>query len=261
MCANKVVLEEFESIVQLLAGILRDYQISAEEIEANVETIRSSGYAALRQSTVYGAPVVTSESLNQSCLNTRSVMVRAGTPISDQSIAAIRLEEEYGVKIQETHRDGVSIKDPPSDFMIQPGDGLVLSGTAEAFAKIAPLFRTGLKEEVKQAPLASLPRPDRHGIDREEIIKLKIDPKSTNCTHLDRTYGVTPSAKGCEECLRMGDDWVHLRICMTCGHVGCCDDSKNKHASRHYHETDHPIIRSLEPGEDWAWCYPDKMVL
>ncbi|MCE9671282.1 UBP-type zinc finger domain-containing protein [Myxococcus stipitatus] len=74
-------------------------------------------------------------------------------------------------------------------------------------------------------------------------------------------HAVRPRTKGCEECLALHDTWVHLRLCMTCGHVGCCDDSKNKHATRHFHETSHPIIRSLEPGEDWGWCYVDQVEL
>ena len=69
---------------------------------------------------------------------------------------------------------------------------------------------------------------------------------------------VRPRTDGCEECLRMGDEWVHLRLCLSCGHVGCCDDSKNKHATKHFRATRHPIIRSLEPGEDWRWCYVDE---
>src|SRR5437899_4077218 len=81
------------------------------------------------------------------------------------------------------------------------------------------------------------------------------------CTHGDQIREVTPSADGCEDCLRIGDSWVHLRLCMTCGHVGCCDDSKNKHATAHFRRTGHPIMRSFEPGEDWAWCYVDNVAL
>jgi len=80
------------------------------------------------------------------------------------------------------------------------------------------------------------------------------------CTHLDQIKDVKPSAKGCEECLKTGDWWVHLRICRICGHVGCCDDSPNKHASKHFHATGHPVMQSFEPGEDWLWCYVDKVV-
>ena len=79
------------------------------------------------------------------------------------------------------------------------------------------------------------------------------------CTHLDQVRPVTPSADGCEDCLRIGSQWVHLRLCQTCGHVGCCDNSPNRHATAHYHETTHPLIRSFEPGEDWWWCYPDEL--
>lgn len=81
------------------------------------------------------------------------------------------------------------------------------------------------------------------------------------CEHVDLIQEVTPSAEGCEECLQMGDSWVHLRICLICGHVGCCDSSKNKHATAHFHETGHPIIRSFEPGETWRWCYVDEIML
>ena len=80
------------------------------------------------------------------------------------------------------------------------------------------------------------------------------------CTHLDQINDVTPSAKGCEDCLKIGDTWVHLRLCMTCGHVGCCDSSKNKHATKHFHATRHPIIKSFQPGEDWGWCYVDEVM-
>jgi uncharacterized UBP type Zn finger protein len=81
----------------------------------------------------------------------------------------------------------------------------------------------------------------------------------TECTHLDQIHEVTPSANGCEECLAMGDVWVHLRLCLSCGHVGCCDSSKNKHATKHYTSSTHPIIQSFQPGEDWAWCYADEV--
>ena len=80
-------------------------------------------------------------------------------------------------------------------------------------------------------------------------------------THLDTVHAVTPKTPGgCEECLQQGMTWVHLRLCLECGHVGCCDNSRGKHATKHFHRTSHPIIRSLEPGEDWGWCYPDEMM-
>jgi uncharacterized UBP type Zn finger protein len=83
------------------------------------------------------------------------------------------------------------------------------------------------------------------------------------CTHLDTVEikELPPSVDGCEECLRMGSPWCHLRICLACGHVGCCDSSPNKHASKHFLATTHPLVKSLEPGENWLWCYVDEVAL
>jgi uncharacterized UBP type Zn finger protein len=80
------------------------------------------------------------------------------------------------------------------------------------------------------------------------------------CTHLELIRNPQPKTKGCEECLKMGDTWVHLRLCEICGHVGCCDSSKNKHATKHFHATSHPIIKSFQPGEDWMYCYVDDVM-
>lgn len=82
---------------------------------------------------------------------------------------------------------------------------------------------------------------------------------ASTCKHMNDTQDPRPSGDGCKECLEMGDDWVHLRLCLTCGHVGCCDSSKNKHATRHFHATKHPVVRSFEPGEDWRWCFVDQV--
>ncbi len=80
------------------------------------------------------------------------------------------------------------------------------------------------------------------------------------CSHLDTIdVDVTPSADGCEDCLAIGGRWVHLRTCQVCGHVGCCDSSPNRHATAHHHATEHPVVRSFEPGESWFFCYPDDL--
>lgn len=84
---------------------------------------------------------------------------------------------------------------------------------------------------------------------------------SSVCTHQGQIREVTPSAEGCEECLQMGDTWVHLRECLSCGHVGCCDSSKNQHATKHFHGTEHPIVASFEPGENWRYCYVDDVLV
>lgn len=82
------------------------------------------------------------------------------------------------------------------------------------------------------------------------------------CSHIE---GLGPiqarTPDGCEDCLAAGDRWVHLRMCLSCGHVGCCDNSKNRHAMKHYHDTAHPVVRSFQPGEDWQWCFVDQIYL
>ena len=83
------------------------------------------------------------------------------------------------------------------------------------------------------------------------------------CTHVGdvQLRELPAEVAGCEDCLRTGGKWLHLRICLTCGHVGCCDSSPNRHATAHHRETSHPIMRSLEPGEGWSWCYVDDVAL
>ena len=83
------------------------------------------------------------------------------------------------------------------------------------------------------------------------------------CTHLDHVHltQLPESVDGCQECLATGGKWLHLRICLECGNVGCCDDSPNRHATAHANETSHPIIRSLEPSEEWSWCYIDQVAM
>jgi uncharacterized UBP type Zn finger protein len=80
------------------------------------------------------------------------------------------------------------------------------------------------------------------------------------CAHLNQIHTRGANTRGCEECMKTGDSWVHLRVCMACGKVGCCDNSKNKHATRHFLETGHAIMRSKEAGETWGWCYVERQV-
>ena len=82
------------------------------------------------------------------------------------------------------------------------------------------------------------------------------------CSHLVQIHAVAPAMpEGCQECLQTGQRWVHLRLCLTCGHIGCCDSSPGKHATKHFHAFRHPLIKSYEPGEDWAFCYLDNAFL
>ena len=88
---------------------------------------------------------------------------------------------------------------------------------------------------------------------------LRFDPAGETCEHISQARAIRPRAAGCEGCMRMGDEWVHLRVCLECGHVGCCDSSPNRHASKHSDTTGHPMMVSLEPNENWAWCYVDQL--
>jgi uncharacterized UBP type Zn finger protein len=82
-----------------------------------------------------------------------------------------------------------------------------------------------------------------------------------SCTHLDEVDPeVGPRSPGCEECLATGGTWMHLRLCMHCGHIGCCDQSPGRHGTAHFKDTGHPLIQSFEPGEDWWWCFVDEVV-
>jgi uncharacterized UBP type Zn finger protein len=98
-------------------------------------------------------------------------------------------------------------------------------------------------------------------IPRAPVLNQKLDDREmTSCSHLAEIKNVKPrTPQGCEECLKTGDTWVHLRLCMECGHVGCCDSSKNKHATKHFHHAKHPIMKSMQPGENWGWCYIDQV--
>ena len=85
---------------------------------------------------------------------------------------------------------------------------------------------------------------------------------TNRCEHINEDVDPAPTPRtpdGCEECLASGGRWVHLRLCLECRHVGCCDNSPNRHATKHFHATGHPLIRSYEPGEDWWWCYSEEL--
>ena len=85
------------------------------------------------------------------------------------------------------------------------------------------------------------------------------DQQDVQCEHIsDVDLDKKGNTKGCEECEKTGSTWVHLRLCLTCGHVGCCDSSRNKHGSKHFKSTMHPLIKSYEPGESWKWCFLDE---
>ena len=115
-------------------------------------------------------------------------------------------------------------------------------------------------ERLAQAVLRRLRPPAPSAttvVDTARVVAFRASPESA-CVHASVVRPVLPSTEGCAECLREGTRWVHLRMCATCGHVGCCDSSPARHAAAHAGDEDHPVMCSLEPGEEWSWCYVDE---
>ena len=254
-----MIAEELESVVQLFADVLRSYEIAPEEIEAHEETIRGAGYALLRRE---AAPAATDAAvvcgLEGRCFDTRAVSSCAQTPRPWAAASASSISRPRGLTVADhppwTRHPSPT---PPATLRLQAGDELELTGSADAFAGAAPLFRPGSAEVAEIVPTM----PGRRRVDTSATVELTLDASDVVHAHCGRIRPVRPQRRGCEECLRIGDAWVHLRVCMTCGHVGCCDSSPNKHATAHHHGTGHPIMRSLEPGENWGWCYVDEALL
>ncbi|CAN5885308.1 hypothetical protein BH20GEM1_BH20GEM1_22090 [soil metagenome] len=144
----------------------------------------------------------------------------------------------------------------------------VLAGAvALAFAALAACGDPGAEpeepEELEEAPDAA---PAAAAGTQIEIVEYEIPREherggDMSCKHLGQIHDVEPRTKGCEECLKTGGRWVHLRMCRSCGKVGCCDSSPNRQATAHFREAGHAIARSMEPGESWSWCYADEVVV
>lgn len=254
---DRVVAEELESVVQLFTDVMRTYQIDGGEILGHEETIRRAGYAALRSLGRPSEPVAEC-ALGPDCLDRRTVLIRAGAPAAGQAIAALDLDARFALRLDALRRHATQFDSPDAATVLEVGDELTLAGSAGAFAEAAPLFRVGTLSAAEAAAIDGA--AERRRVDTNQTITLEPAPDAA-CDHLDRINPVKPRTPGCEECLRDHTRWVHLRICMSCGHVGCCDSSPHKHATAHWHATQHPIMRSLEPGETWGWCFADEVEL
>lgn len=263
--ADTVIAEELESIVQLFGEVLRDYRIPASEIESYEELARRNGYSALFDDEV--DPSVFRCEPGTDCFDSRTVTIRAGSAVVGKSLRSLRLIENWDLTVQSVTRDGKEIDDPPAEMVLQQGDELQMSGPTTAFANNAALFRSaGGNGSKPTAPSASVVSEEENALSFTAETGISLDTRVTYvptvdenvCSHLDRISPVFPSAPGCEECLRIGADWVHLRLCLTCGHVGCCDTSEYKHATAHFHATEHPLMKSIEVFDNWAWCFVDE---
>jgi CPA2 family monovalent cation:H+ antiporter-2 len=244
--ADQVLVDELEVGVQLFTRVLSEYKVSLGEIDDHVTTVRAGGYAALRGA-IADLPLVICDDLNEECFDTRTFTVRRDTAVHAVTIG--ELAAKAGVRVISVERAGVQTSPPPDDFVLAAGDRLTARASAQAFAAAARLLRS---------------TPDQPRDEETSTVRtLHLTPEQQRaCEHTASVAAdITSAATGCEECIKLGDTWVHLRICMKCGRVGCCDSSKNKHATRHYEASSHPIIRSYQPHEDWAWCYPDKLMM
>lgn len=260
--ADVVIAEEIESIVQLFAEVMRDYRLPPAEIERHEQAVRSGNYAALLTAPEASAEPLVRCNVAENCFDTRTVKVRAGMPITTKTLSAWALEEQYGLRVESLRRNGTTLTNIRPELELKASDELALFGSVAAFTGSAWLFRAGDSATMKAASNESTAASSNARlIDTEQPISFTPQVGAQQCAHLTTIQPVLPSARGCEECLRTGDAWVHLRICLYCGHVGCCDSSPNRHATLHHEATQHPIIKSLEPGEDWAWCYPDTTYL
>lgn len=242
-----VISDEMESVVGLFADILGRYQIPLAEIERYEQMLRSHGYAAVRDLETAEQTIQPCH-LDPHCLTTRTIRVRGGTPAATMSSTELRSTlAETGVELL--------IVTPPSgvgttaDVSPLEGSELTLKGAPETFLRSARLFQT--EDEAAAQPPAEEAR--RTTVDTETLHHFAFE--EAKCSHAEELDAVQPSAPGCEDCLLTGDSWVHLRLCLHCGHVGCCDSSPNRHATAHRERAGHELITSLEPGEQWAWCY------
>jgi CPA2 family monovalent cation:H+ antiporter-2 len=268
--ADVVIAEELESIVQLFGEVLRDYRIPVEQIDNYEELARQNGYSALLNVGNTDAQSVFACQPGEDCFDTRTIIVRPSMAFANKPLSELNVFENDGLHLEAVSRNAQTVENLTQDFIIEAGDELIFSGSTEAFVRNADLFRAPNESDRKTAEVLSLdekvlPNVSAKGktngnkfIDTEKAVEFKPKTDESVCGHLKQTRPVFPSADGCEDCLRSGDSWVHLRLCMSCGHTGCCDSSKNKHATAHFHQSDHPIIKSAEPGEDWGWCYPDE---
>jgi CPA2 family monovalent cation:H+ antiporter-2 len=244
--ADQVLVDEMEVGVQLFTNVLTAYQVSLGEIEDHVATVRAGGYSALRDQ-ISDLPLVVCDDLDEECFDTRTFTVRR-REIAQEAVTIGALASQAGVHVVSVERDGERLVPVSEDFVLAPGDRLTARASAQAFAAAARMLRGEKIGNTNDEETAT-------------VRTIHLTPEQQQaCEHASSAQSeITTGATGCEECLKSGSRWVHLRICMKCGKVGCCDSSPNQHATKHFHASGHPVIRSYEPREMWAWCYPDEI--
>jgi CPA2 family monovalent cation:H+ antiporter-2 len=152
---------------------------------------------------------------------------------------------------------------PQAELVVMTTDSDAVAELHGAGAASVVDARSAAHRQLVHAVRTRLAPPATTGrtvVDVDRVVAFAADPDGA-CVHAGTAHPVLPSAPGCEECLRTGAGWVHLRVCTSCGHVGCCDSSPGRHAAAHASADDHPVMCSAEPGEDWGWCYLDRQLL
>jgi monovalent cation:H+ antiporter-2, CPA2 family len=274
--ADRAIAAELEAIVGLFDDVLRNYAVPPAQILDHEATLRRQSYELFDPGHAVSLPC----ELGTDCFARRTLRIRAGTPLAGRRLSASGLER-HGIRALRIDIGGEGVDDPPGETLLAVGAEITLAGTPEAFVGCAELFRRSLDSAGAAPPEAArgstgaaaatsatgatgatstLPAMTAPWVDTTTPIAFTPAP-DTRCTHLDHIRAVTPSTPGCAECLASGGRWVHLRVCLECGHVGCCDSSPGRHATAHYRASGHPVMRSLQPGETWGWCHVDQLTL
>ncbi|MEO1365879.1 MAG: NAD-binding protein, partial [Acidobacteriota bacterium] len=242
--------------------IADDQPVKAQAVAAVARELAPDARILVRTRFPADAPSIADAGANAVAADElESTLHLCGDVLSSYGATREELERHFDA-VRTQMRAGELDKTPP------PSDSGSGSGTPPSSAGAppsdsgAPPSDSGdppVSSRTESAHIATPPGSDRR-IDTEKPVELRPKVDSA-CSQAGSVMSVLPTSQGCEECLRLGDSWVHLRVCMTCGHVGCCDSSPNRHATAHFHETGHPVVRSLEPGETWGWCYIDEREL
>jgi CPA2 family monovalent cation:H+ antiporter-2 len=252
--ADRALAADLETVVGLFDDVLRSYAVPADQLLAHEATLRREGFDLFAPARALDLPC----ELTGDCFATRTLRIRPGTPLAGRRVAETGLPA-HGIRVVRIEAGDAPVEDPPADTLLAVDAGVTFAATPEAFLGAADLFRASGRG-ARGAAAAAPPPMTAPWIDTSTPIGFVPDP-GTTCTHLDHVHAVAPSTQGCAECLAEGGRWVHLRVCLECGHVGCCDSSPGRHAGAHYRATGHPIMRSLQPGESWGWCHVDEVTL
>ena len=245
--SGHVIIDGWGPAGQVVARALQDTETPFVVITRNPDGAIAAEAAAMR---VFRGSTSRLPTLQEAGISEASVLLVADDdPETTESVVAIARGANEGLRIIariEELEHGAARRAAGADEVIAFNDAV---SDTEAARQLLPLILNGLGSNGASSGAAPA-----------TTIRNDPPPSDTMCIHLDQVRDVSPlTPEGCEECLKLGDRWIHLRLCLTCGHVGCCDSSPNRHASKHATAHGHPIVESFERNEDWRWCYVDEV--